>query len=759
MQIFKNRPLALLCLIFIVFSVSALSIAFEFMPILLVLLSVISVVTIIIAIFAKQHKIGAVFLLLCTLFALSATLIQYSSQLHKEEILSFEGEHNVELIITEQTYISNNSSEYSVRITGIGKSRVSEPSVLVCAFNSALRMGDRVYVKAVIYPSGESILGYERSLEDKIHIQAAVYAPTDIALISENEMNFDIMSSKIRNFTSNIINKIFKEESSSLIKAFIIGNTDELSANTVRDFRRAGVSHLLAISGLHISLIMGIAEFVLRKLYIRKSIRYVILSLSALLFLAMTGFSMSAMRSVIMLMIVYFSYLFIKENDSLTSLFASVAIIMLISPTSVKDIGLWLSFLATLGIIAVYNPLSQKINEKYPRSKHFSKPMYVFKKLTLAIMLTFICNAFICAVVWICFGEISSVSLISNLIISPLSEIFVVAVFVAAILSPIPFISSIALSVISFTEDIILKLCTVFSRISGAIISLNYPFAGIIITTMTILLIICLIVKIKKKSIILLIPLFSLISFSVCLFTYEFIHKDELKVNYYSEDKNEFIVLTQGNSSALIDFSYGGYSFLKNVSNISADSYASEISDYVITHYHNYHSSSAEKLCRSNLVRRIYLPIPETDNEKEILCNIKRNADELSVKLYLYKSGERIDLCKDSFAVILLDNNGEVHQSTSAIIGNQKETAVYVSGKSDIDSLSNIISKSDYLVIGKHFGIPDKKTNIYINFDKTKKIFVSDMDICDTFYISPYNAPIHLPIQDRKKAFFEFVLY
>ncbi|MBQ8141450.1 MAG: ComEC/Rec2 family competence protein [Clostridia bacterium] len=757
MNLFKNRPFAIFCLIFIISSVLSGFIGGTGKLAAATVFLLLAVLCAILYRIIKRYRLKFIFALICCSSVILALVSQYlSADMRREKQQSYEGERIVKMLVVEEGYLSDYSSEYEVEIKEIDGERISARSIAVCAFADELDAGDLVYARCAVYSSGEKILGYARSVDSDVYIQTAIYNTSDVAIISENNGSFRIFCANIRRVASETIDGIFGEELSPIVKGFILGDKSALSSDVIREFRRAGVSHLLAVSGLHISVIMGVLEFLLRKACTPKSARCILLSAAALVFLAMTGFAMSAARSVIMLLLVYFCYLFVKENDAVTSLFASAALIMLLSPTAVSDVGLWLSFLATLGILSVYAPLSVRFKARRGKGMR-AFLLGVLKKILLAFFMTFICNVFICAVVWICFGEISAVSLISNPILTPLSEIFVIAVFVAASVSWIPILSTLAVKAVLAFCNLITYLCELFSDIEGAVVSLGYSFAGVIILLMSAALAVMLTVKLKRKSVILIVPLAAALSFTACLAVYGAIHKGEVKTSYFSDGDNEMIVLTEGYSAAVCDFSAGAYSFVKNASEIASENNATEISGYVITHYHSYHVSSLEKLCRGNVVRTLYLPYPASSAELDLMKRITSCASSAGTDIYVYREGEKLDLLGGAWLTVIYGEGGAAHRSVSAVVGNSEEILTYVSAGSFPDAIENITAKSDYILFGKHAGVYDG-ASYPIDDDRLKCLFYADTEVYRSLNIPSVNAVVCIPPDEEKSALFELVL-
>ncbi|MBR2280134.1 MAG: ComEC/Rec2 family competence protein [Ruminococcus sp.] len=142
-----------------------------------------------------------------------------------------------------------------------------------------------------------------------------------------------------------------------LCNAVTLGDRHELSQNVYSDFRSTGLSYLIAISGLHMSLVAGFVFFITRTLRNRhksRIIRGIIIILVVLLYIAVTGFSFSAVRSGIMLIVVYSGYCFSLKSDTVNNLGIAALILTVFNPYSVGDVGMLMSFASTAGIVFVY---------------------------------------------------------------------------------------------------------------------------------------------------------------------------------------------------------------------------------------------------------------------------------------------------------------------------------------------------------------------------------------------------------------------
>ncbi len=151
--------------------------------------------------------------------------------------------------------------------------------------------------------------------------------------------------------SANILSRL-PQNLSSVAAAISTGDTRFLTAETKDAYRSASLSHVLVVSGLHLSMLCGVVNSTLVLLLRRRRLAAVGSIIFALFFMAFTGFTPSVVRSGIMWLLIYAAALIYRKADTLTSLGAAAIALVLTNPYAAADIGLLLSFSATLGAMA-----------------------------------------------------------------------------------------------------------------------------------------------------------------------------------------------------------------------------------------------------------------------------------------------------------------------------------------------------------------------------------------------------------------------
>ncbi|MBR2133702.1 MAG: ComEC/Rec2 family competence protein [Eubacterium sp.] len=290
---------------------------------------------------------------------------------------------------------------------------------------------------------------------------------------------------KLRQHIKSVLENSFEDQTGALSCALILGDRSLLTDDTVNDFIVSGASHLMAVSGLHIGMLYLAVFYLLYPLKNKRFLGDIICLLAVLFYLSLTGFSKSAIRAGIMLLIIIISKMSDKQPDTLNSLgFASFVICL--NPFSAADAGAVLTVLALLGLLVIKPELrSEKI-----KSRVLGYIINVFIS-TISILLATL------PAMWIYFGRVSLISLLINIVAIPLTQLallflflFTVLFHISPVISYIPYLVSnyslkALLSVVHFFSE---KLSTLYISIDSSILALSIAFALIFIGVSTILL-------------------------------------------------------------------------------------------------------------------------------------------------------------------------------------------------------------------------------------------------------------------------------
>lgn len=234
-----------------------------------------------------------------------------------------------------------------------------------------------------------------------------------------NELTFD---EQVRLAVKDGLYQNMGETYGSVAYAVLFGNKDFVE-NEIKDaFKMAGVIHILTVSGLHVSFLIALIGFILKKCRVRGWLNFVICAVFLVVYAYLCGFAPSIMRAGIMGLVLLTTKISGKCYDKLNSLGLSGIIILLINPLSALDIGFLMSFFCVLGIFVISPWLSKILKRIFPKT--------VAESFSISI------GASICILPFMAsmFGYLNFLSIFANLIIIPIFSVVYPLLFVFAFL-------------------------------------------------------------------------------------------------------------------------------------------------------------------------------------------------------------------------------------------------------------------------------------------------------------------------------------
>lgn len=171
---------------------------------------------------------------------------------------------------------------------------------------------------------------------------------------------------KLRNALKNNLRTLLPSDTASIAIALFLGDSSLIEDTQKQTFSNASLSHVLAISGMHVTYVIVGCSWILNRFDKRKS-KYVFI-VFLIFFAQLVGGSPSVIRAVIMSSIMIASKIFYRKSDVINNISISCFIILIINPYNILNLGFQLSFLGTLGIV-----LFNKKIEEYLDDLHFDK--------------------------------------------------------------------------------------------------------------------------------------------------------------------------------------------------------------------------------------------------------------------------------------------------------------------------------------------------------------------------------------------------
>lgn len=381
---------------------------------------------------------------------------------------------------------------------------------------------------------------------------------------------------------------------SAMLNTMLLSDKSELDPKIKELYQKNGISHILAISGLHIWTIGGGLYHILRKLGtgVKKAS---VISMSVLSFyILLIGFGISSFRAYIMLILYFVSLLLKRTYHILTACSFAMILSLMINYRYVLHPSFLLSYSAVYSIILVFPMVSEIIHNKFLNKSGFS--------LSLSLQLSML------PVIASLFYEIPVYALFLNMLIIPL----VLPILILGILSYITgFISFFLSSFFLFLSEIILDgihwICEMIVNLPYSVYCIGKPDKSLILIYYILLFLLLLTIRyLKYRRTVFTIGIF------VLLFILNFKTRADLVISMLDigqgdaivlETKNEGVVMIDGGSTTLAD---GGKKRIENF--LKYKGYQS-IRLHILTHSDKDHLNGIRNMMKENYsIGQFFLP-------------------------------------------------------------------------------------------------------------------------------------------------------
>ncbi len=252
-----------------------------------------------------------------------------------------------------------------------------------------------------------------------------------------------------------IYKKYLKEDAFYFLSAVFLGRRELMPSEIKEYFRRAGIAHLLAISGLHISFLSLVLFYLLRFFYIKFRLRLIISIFFLFLYTMVVGFNPATVRAAVMYSIFSFGFILKRKVHPLNSLGLSGLLIESVDPALVFDIGFQLSFISVFAIIFGYRFFSFKFKARNSFVIYLKN--VIFSSLMVSIFIIPFTSYY--------FSRVNILTIVENIILLPVFAGIVFLNFIFLIFSFLSFASVYLGEVISLVVVYFLKLVKIFSYI------------------------------------------------------------------------------------------------------------------------------------------------------------------------------------------------------------------------------------------------------------------------------------------------------
>ena len=284
-----------------------------------------------------------------------------------------------------------------------------------------------IYLNKVKANAQDFGFDYQKYLDRKqIYFQG--YAPNSLQVAEKENLT---LSEKIKQKRLEVLQNIdqakLSEKSKEFTKGIILADRTEMDRETVEDFSKSGLVHILAISGSHMAIIFWLILLLLKPIFPARFRNFpIVISLIFIwLFAIFIDFGSSVIRSCIMITAYYFYVLLQRKPDLLHAMAISGLAILIFDTNQLFDVGFQLSFIAVFGIFWLNEPILKYL----PKPKNT-----VHNFLVNVVSISIAAQLATLPLVIYYFHQYSLISVIANLVVIPFSEVIIIFALLMTIL-------------------------------------------------------------------------------------------------------------------------------------------------------------------------------------------------------------------------------------------------------------------------------------------------------------------------------------
>ncbi len=290
------------------------------------------------------------------------------------------------------------------------------------------RYGDRIFIQGELSLPSEARNPGEWSYRKYLAVQGihALFRLKQEPVLVEKNKGFSLwkLAYGLKGFLRQRIQNALAPQEQGLIQGLLLGERGTIPFELKQAFVQTGTVHILAISGLHIGMIVWGLLFLLKFFRVPRKPRFLMAMVGIWIYALVAGAGASVTRSTVMAEIYLLGKFLGRSNVLLNSLFTAILAILVWNPLQIFDLGFWLSVLSVLALILVY-PLFHPLIENYPK---IAKEAAALLLITLSVLIV------ITPIVSYHFNLFYPVTFLANLAVIPLSSLLLSTGFLAAFL-------------------------------------------------------------------------------------------------------------------------------------------------------------------------------------------------------------------------------------------------------------------------------------------------------------------------------------
>lgn len=602
--------------------------------------------------------------------------------------------------------------EYARGIGGKGKVNIKDKNYTVYYYlsdNSTVRPGDQIkgtFTFTFTGFGGENDPTYHQG--NGIFLIAQEEGQADIRRLDEIPARY--YPAYLRKKIIDKIDSVFPEDVSGFACSLLLGYTSKLGTEDDTALKISGIRHVVAVSGLHISILMScIFIFVRSRRFINATVSIPLL----LLFSALAGFTPSVFRACIMQIVFVISLEIEKEYDAPSALSLAALLLILINPLVLTSISFQLSVSCVIGILLfsskIYNFL---LRTKLGPAKGRSLRSRLIRGAAMSASVTLSTMATTLPISAYYFGSVSLISILSNLLLLGLITFCFYAIALCCLLSfIIPAVGAAVAQVVSWPVRGVLYAAKVLSKIPFASVSSENLYVFMWLIFIYVLLAVFLISKNRKPFL-----FCGLGGLALCLSLILAClepRMDNYRVTVLDVGQGQCILIQSKDACYMVDCGgFSDYAVADQAALTLRTEGISQIDGLILTHFDQDHAGNAEAFLHQIPAEHIYVPAADLDHQ------IRKNLEyEYSGILRNVRAVTALDCGIGQITIYPGEKGKDGNESSLCILFQAKDCDILITGDRNSNGERYLIDHGqlpeiDILVAGHHGA--ESSTSLYL---------------------------------------------
>lgn len=553
--------------------------------------------------------------------------------------------------------------------------------------------GDEIYGTFVL----RNTCGLDNAYYSGLGIFLLGYPVGTQVVVPGDSLPWKYFPARLRRSAMDGIANLFPPDTAGFAQALLLGQTENLSTETDRILQESGIRHVVAVSGLHVSILFGMVHLLTRR---RRWLTAWVGIPVLLLFSAVAGFSPSIVRACAMQVLMILAMLWEREYDPPTALAFGAGILLLWNPYAITSVSFQLSVGSMIGIFLISGKIRGYLLDKKRLGRWNRKKLpgrlaawgAASFSVTLGAMLV---TTPLCAYY---FGTVSLVSPLSNLlllwVITYLFYGIILCVLLGGVLAPL---AGLIAQVVSWGIRGVLEVAKVLSDLPYANLSTeNVYLLGWLIFAY-VLLVLFLLLRPRKPGLLCICLTIGLVS-SIFFSAMER-YTDSYRVTVLDVGQGQCVLIQSGGDCYVVDC---GSQWGSRAGELAADALKgqgiSQISGLILTHYDFDHTSGARELMELVDTDTLYLPhTPDAD----------RSLAQGAEQVYWISTVLELPCGEGKITILPGEKDSTGNESSLCILFQAENCDILITGDRNKDGEEYLLEqidlpRLDVLIVGHH---------------------------------------------------------